>query len=79
MEHVFILEHIYEIEENEEVKFIGVFSTELNAQKVINELITKKGFKKYPQKCFVISKLKIDEFEWKEGFISWEELNSTKQ
>jgi len=36
---VSILEHVYELDDIDEVKFIGVFSNSENAQKVIHEFI----------------------------------------
>lgn len=77
MDVVYILEHVYEINDQDEVKHIGVFSSEEKAQKVIKELEKLPGFKKYPLDCFIISKTKIDEYEWKEGFITWEEANKS--
>ncbi len=73
MNYVFMLEHVYEVGEKEEIKFIGVFSSESKAKEAIRELIPKKGFSEHPETCFVISKSKIDEFGWKEGFINWED------
>lgn len=73
MEKVYILEHIYEENEIEEIKFIGVFSSSEKAQSVINELSSFPGFNKYPIECFQISEEKIDHYEWKDGFISWDE------
>ena len=73
MDEVFIVEHVYEKDEIEEVKFIGAFSTIHLAEDAIKFLLSKPGFKDYPLECFKIEKTKLDEFEWKEGFISWEE------
>ena len=70
---VYILEHVYEKDETEEIKFIGVFSTSSKAKEVIKSLKEMPGFNKHPIKCFQISAAKIDEYEWKEGFISWDE------
>jgi len=76
MEYVFVLQHEYEINEIDEVKFIGVFSSEDKASAVVDELILMPGFRNHPRDCFHIDKCKIDSFEWKEGFISWAEAAS---
>ncbi|MBK8444578.1 MAG: hypothetical protein IPL35_14710 [Sphingobacteriales bacterium] len=41
---IFYVEHIYEKNNEEEIKFIGVFSSRKNAQDAINILILKPGF-----------------------------------
>ena len=73
MKNVFVLEHIYEQEEQDEIKFIGIFSSLERAQDVIEELRFKNGFKNFPVDCFKISESIIDNYEWKDGFIPWEE------
>lgn len=70
MEYVYVLQHSYELEDEEEVKFVGVFSTEPEAQNAIDFLRTKEGFKDYPVDCFIIDKYKINEIHWTEGFIT---------
>jgi hypothetical protein len=77
MENVFILEHVYEIEQIEEIKFIGVFSTYEKAESVVKELKDLPGFNKFDEKCFQINKCKLDHYEWTSGFISWEEANNS--
>ena len=74
-ETVWMLHHIYEVNDSEEVKFIGVFSSNEKANSVINELKELSGFKNYPLDCFQITVIKIDQYEWEEGFITWEEAN----
>lgn len=73
MKTVYILEHIYEFEEKDEIKFIGVFSSKENATKAINKLIKINGFKDYPIDCFQISENLVDKINWEEGFIKWED------
>ena len=76
MSKVYILEHIYEADDIEEIKFIGVFSLKTKAESAIEFLSKKPGFIDHPLDCFQISEEKLDEYEWKEGFISWEEGNT---
>lgn len=73
MQTVFILEHVYEMDDKEEIKFIGVFSSSDKAQAAIESLKNILGFNKHSIECFQIHETKLDEFEWKEGFINWKE------
>lgn len=70
MEYVYVLDHSYEDNGYDEVKRIGAFSTEELAEKAIDALISKPGFKEYPRDCFYISCIPIDKMFWVEGFIS---------
>ncbi|GEM51165.1 SPOR domain-containing protein [Empedobacter brevis] len=77
MKEVYMLEHEYEYTYKgkiiDEIKLIGIFSSEEKAKKVINELKDKKGFKDFPITCFNIGRVKLDSIEWIDGFISTEE------
>lgn len=67
METVFILHHSYELEECEETKLIGAYSTREQAELAINRLKYKNGFKYRPD-AFVISEYELDQDNWTEGF-----------
>lgn len=72
MKFVYILQHAYNYGENgeyENVKFLGVFSTRIEAQEAIKDYIKLPGFHKYGIECFNIDKCKIDKMEWNKGFI----------
>ena len=70
---VYILQHIYEAANGEEdVKLLGVYSSELNAQDAISRLRDQSGFRDHPE-GFHISRYNLDEDHWREGFISWKE------
>jgi hypothetical protein len=73
MNEVYILEHVYESDEIDEIKFIGVFRLESSAKLAVEFLRDKPGFKDHSIDCFQISEVKLDKYEWKEGFISWED------
>ena len=66
---VYTLDHVYEIDDAEIIKFIGVFSTIENAQNAIASLKNQSGFRDLPEDCFQISENIIDNIGWKEGFI----------
>lgn len=73
MKKVFILQHVYEKDDREEVKFIWVFSTQANADKAIEALESMPGFGNLPVECFQMSEAIIDHYERKEWFITWDE------
>lgn len=73
MEFVYKVDHVYEVDDIEEVKFIGVFSSIEKAREAVNELILQPGFKDHPTDAFQINKIKIDRIGWVEGFCSWKE------
>ena len=77
MEFVYKVDHVYEVDDIEEVKFIGVFSSMEKAQEVVNKLILQPGFRDYPVDAFQINETKIDRIGWSEGFCSWEEALSS--
>lgn len=76
------LYHVYgeDTDETDEVeKFIGIFSSVSKAKEAVNHLIKQPGFKNYPKKSFVISKSKLNQYWWKEGFCSWREAMEYQQ
>jgi hypothetical protein len=73
MKFVYTVDHVYEVNDTEEVKFIGVFSSRKVAQEAINQLRDKPGFRDHPKKAFLIGRVKIDRIGWTEGFCSSEE------
>lgn len=72
LEDVFLLWHTHDLTDDfgthEEVKLIGVFSSEAKAKEVIEQLKGKEGFRNYPLNCFEVNKTKIDQAGWVEGF-----------
>ncbi len=71
--YVYLLQHSYEVDGIDEIKLIGIFSTEGNARRVVDHLKIQKGFDKFPETCFHIDKVLLDDYKWQGGFISWEE------
>lgn len=75
---VYVLLHRYNWgEDNEfsETKFIGVYSSKENAEETIKRLIDVEGFNRYPVSCFIIDTYTLDEDNWAEGFISFEDFD----
>ena len=76
MTKVFVLQHVHTVsdgeDEDEDIKLIGVYSTEAHAQAAISRLSTQAGFRDHLD-GFHISPLTLDKDQWTEGFISWRE------
>ena len=71
--NVFVLQHVREYDdgEGEDVKLIGVYSTEENANATIRRFLKLPGFRDYPN-GFHVSKYPLDKDHWAEGFgIPW--------
>ncbi|SDT87561.1 homoserine kinase type II [Verrucomicrobium sp. GAS474] len=64
---VFVVQHLRESSEDEDVKFIGVYSSEEQARKAIESLKNFPGFIDY-QDGFYVDKYEIDKTHWVEGF-----------
>ena len=67
MKTVFILHHSYELDDHDETKLIGTYSTKEQAELAITRLKDKNGFKYRPD-AFVISEYELDKDNWTEGF-----------
>ena len=70
---VFLLWHTHDLTDDcgthEEVKLIGVFSSEEKASEAMEQLKDKEGFRDFPVSCFEISKMEIDQTNWADGFL----------
>lgn len=69
MKKVYIVEHSYELNGCDEIKSIGIFSTEKKAKEAVKKLKKQKGFKKY-KKGFNIGPCLIDQIYWDGGFFT---------
>ncbi len=71
---VFLLWHTHDLTDDcgthEEVKLIGVFSSEEKASEAMEQLKDKEGFRDFPISCFEIAKMKIDRTSWVDGFFA---------
>ena len=67
--HVYIVHHVRKLsEEREDVKLIGVYSTELQAQRALSRLKSAAGFRDYPD-GFTVSRYELNVDHWTDGFI----------
>ncbi len=70
MTEVFVLQHVArEGSDSEDIKFIGVYSTESAAREAIHRLTPQPGFANYPD-GFHIGRYELDHEHWVEGFVS---------
>lgn len=67
-ESVFVLQHVArEDQDNEDVKFIGAYSSRVAAEAAIARLLARPGFSDYPD-GFYIDEYQLDKDHWTEGF-----------
>jgi len=64
---------IRKLNDEEETKFIGIYSSEIEAEKAITKLKLKSGFKDRPND-FKINKIEINRTEWTDGYITIENI-----
>jgi len=77
-EKYYLLYHYYEHGENneyEEIKMLGIYSSEEKASEAIERYFKLNGFKKHPKDCFEIQECNVDvDASWTEGFANSEEI-----
>lgn len=66
---VYILQHVHEINDSEDVKLIGIYGTKKKAEDAKKRLKKAPGFKKN-LKGFSIDEYVVDEDHWTEGFVT---------
>jgi hypothetical protein len=65
---VYVLQHVHSLEDGEEdVKFIGVYSSRENAHAAIERLSRAAGFSDTPA-GFQIDEYELDKDQWVEGY-----------
>jgi hypothetical protein len=75
---VYELVHFRECGENsdsDEIKNLGIYSTEQQAEEAIERYFLLPGFNKYPRSCFIIGECELDKDKaWTDGFTSSDEI-----
>ena len=70
MDAVYVVQHVHIINDDEEdVKMIGVYSTEQLAQKAVSRLLSQPGFCDVPE-GFHVDRYELNKDHWTEGFIT---------
>lgn len=68
--YVFVVQHVHEIDEdNEDVKLIGVYSSEQAANAAVARLSLQPGFRETTS-GFHVDRYKVDQDHWTEGFVT---------
>ena len=71
---VFLLWHTHDLTDDcgthEEVKLIGVFSSEKKASEALEQLKVMEGFRDFPVSCFETAGMKVDQSSWADGFFT---------
>jgi hypothetical protein len=66
--YVFLVQHVREHDDrSEDVKLIGVYSSDAKAQAAIARLRSQPGFSDFPD-GFHVDRYVVDEDHWREGF-----------
>jgi hypothetical protein len=67
---VYLLMHARELEDDaEEIKTLGIYSSEETVEAAILRYRELPGFRDYPEDFFV-SEFEVDEDDWTEGFVT---------
>ncbi len=67
---VYVVQHTRERDaEAEDVKLVGVFSSESAARAAVSELSARPGFAAHPD-GFHIDRYELDRIEWADGFVT---------
>ena len=70
MDAVYVVQHVHIINDDEEdVKMIGVYSTEQLGHEVVARLLLQPGFYDVPD-GFHVDRYELDKDHWTEGFIT---------
>jgi hypothetical protein len=67
--HIFILWHVHELPDEEDIKLIGVYSTRELAEQAQQRALTQPGFCDAPE-GFCIDCYQVNKDHWTEGYIT---------
>lgn len=70
MASVYVVQHVHALPGDiEDVKFIGVYASELDAQRAVAKLRTAPGFREHPD-GFSVDCYELNKDHWTEGFVT---------
>lgn len=70
MKSVFVLQHVHSLASGDDnVKFIGVYSSRENAKSALTRIANASGFAEDPD-GFHIDEYRIDQDHWVEGYVA---------
>lgn len=66
---VYLVQHVHEMDDDEDVKVIGIYSSQKNAEAAVERLKLIQGFKD-AKEGFYIDEYKLDHDHWTEGYVT---------
>lgn len=80
MPTVYVMHHVHASQDGEEedVKLIGVYDTQSEADAAVARLRSLPGFCDHPE-GFEVTPYELNQDHWTEGFISWKEAAEETQ
>jgi len=69
MSKVYLIQHTYSMNENEETKSVGIYENRLVAENALEKLKILPGFRDYPN-CFSIDEYIVNQNYWPSGFVT---------
>lgn len=70
MEHVYVVQHVHELPgDREDVKFVGVYATQEDAELAVERLKKQPGFRDCPA-GFTVDRYEVGQDHWTEGFVT---------
>lgn len=78
MPTVYVVQHSYELDDeasSEETKFIGVYSSRVEAEKAVERLRKQPGFSALPD-YFYVNEYELDHDNWSEGFVTEQTIST---
>lgn len=67
MKTAFVVQHVHEFDDREDVKLIGVYSSRQRADDAVARLRAAPGFRDAPN-AFSVAEYEVDADHWVEGF-----------
>lgn len=74
MQTVYVVQHVHESDDGEEedIKLIGVYDSQSEADAAVARARLLLGFRDHPE-GFEVTPYELNKDDWTEGFISWKE------
>ena len=72
MTHVYMLWHIHDLGDEEDWKFVGVYSSREQVETARERVCRLPGFRETPE-MFRVERVRLDEDLWTEGFVTADE------
>lgn len=70
MTTVFLVQHVHDLgDDREDVKFIGVYSSQASAEQAVERMRSQPGFREIPE-GFSVDAYTVDKDCWTEGFVT---------